>query len=245
MAEIDMTHEATPLVDPEIFVRVQQSIDEDALVRESLRATIKELERYTRTILAILARSHSTSSAQLPSVLKSTGKHFNDLRTALKQLSDVASEHPYYKYNGMWTNQLQQASYCAVLYAWLGGSISESVAQEGRLLSIEEVGQVLDVPVNVADKDIFHLTIEEYLHSLVSLINELSRLAINSVTLGIYQRPLLISRFVKDLFAAFQVLNLKNDSLRRRFDSIKYDVKKVEEVVYDLSLRGKIDPSSN
>ena len=38
-----------------------------------------------------------------------------------------------------------------------------------------------------------------------------------------------ISRFVKDLSTAFQILNLKNDGLRKRFDSIKYDVKKIEE----------------
>jgi hypothetical protein len=31
---------------------------------------------------------------------------------------------------------------------------------------------------------------------------------------------------------------LKNDSLRKRFDVLKYDLKKVEEVVYDLTIRG-------
>jgi len=46
-----------------------------------------------------------------------------------------------------------------------------------------------------------------------------------------------ISNFVKDLFSGFIMLNLKNDSLRRRFDSLKYDLKKIEEVVYDVSLR--------
>lgn len=47
-----------------------------------------------------------------------------------------------------------------------------------------------------------------------------------------------ISKFVKDIHAGFQLLNLKNDALRRRSDGIKYAVKKVEDVVYDLSLRG-------
>ena len=105
--------------------------------------------------------------------------------------------------------------------------------------------------------DVFHLTIEEYLHSLISLIEELARLAVNSVTLGDYHRPLEISRFVKDLHAGFQILNLKNDTLRRRSDSIKYNVssvviwkehklmcilqvKKIEDVVYDLSLRNLV-----
>jgi GMP synthase PP-ATPase subunit len=35
-------------------------------------------------------------------------------------------------------------------------------------------------------------------------------------------------------------LNLKNDILRKRSDGIKYKVKEVEDVVYDLSLRGLV-----
>lgn len=35
--------------------------------------------------------------------------------------------------------------------------------------------------------------------------------------------------FSKELSTAFGLLNLKNDSLRKRFDGIKYDVKKLEE----------------
>lgn len=38
--------------------------------------------------------------------------------------------------------------------------------------------------------------------------------------------------------AGFRLLNLKNDGLRKRYDALKYDVKKIEEVVYDLSIRG-------
>lgn len=96
----------------------------------------------------------------------------------------------------------------------------------------------MNVPVNVKDRDTFHLTIEEYLLALISLVEELSRLARNAVTLGDYRRPLQISQFIKDVHAGFQILNLKNDSLRKRSDGIKYKVKEVEDVVYDLSLRG-------
>lgn len=47
-----------------------------------------------------------------------------------------------------------------------------------------------------------------------------------------------ISKFVAELDAGFRLLNLKNDTLRKRFDGLKYDLKKVEEVVYDLTIRG-------
>lgn len=78
-----------------------------------------------------------------------------------------------------------------------------------------------------------------------------SRLAVNSVTSGDYSRPIRISAFMGELNSGFRLLNLKNDSLRKRFDGLKYDIKKIEEVVYDISIRGlrptaqdaKADPS--
>ncbi|KAK4993446.1 Translin-1 [Elasticomyces elasticus] len=130
--------------------------------------------------------------------------------------------------------QCFSAIYCGYLggYTKTGGE-----AEPGRLLTIEEVGEIMNIPVNLKDRDAFHLTIEEYLLALISLVDELSRLARNSVTLGDYSRPLQISQFIKDLHAGFQILNLKNDILRKRSDGIKYRVKEVEDVVYDLSLR--------
>jgi hypothetical protein len=52
-----------------------------------------------------------------------------------------------------------------------------------------------------------------------------ARLSVNSVTLGDYDRPLQINNFVKDMFSGFQLLNLKNDILRKRSDGIKYSVR--------------------
>lgn len=47
-----------------------------------------------------------------------------------------------------------------------------------------------------------------------------------------------IAKFVAELDSGFRLLNLKNDSLRKRFDGLKYDLKKIEEVVYDITIRG-------
>ncbi|KAI8822447.1 Translin [Fimicolochytrium jonesii] len=108
-----------------------------------------------------------------------------------------------------------------------------------RLITIEEVERALGIRVNLrGDIDEFHVGIEDFLHGIVSLTGELARLAVNCVTHGDFAKPLRISKFVGDLYSGFQLLNLKNDTLRKRFDSIKYDIKKIEEVVYDISLRG-------
>lgn len=136
---------------------------------------------------------------------------------------------------------MQNAIGTALMCAWLGGlPTSSNPAALGRLLTLEDAGTIFAVPTNVKDRDVFHLTLEEYLLSLTDLTSDLSRLATNAVTMGDFELPLTISSFIKDLFAGFQVLNLKNDILRKRADAVKYDVKRVEDVVYDLSLRGLV-----
>lgn len=92
--------------------------------------------------------------------------------------------------------------------------------------------------VKSSQKEGFHLDIEDYLIGVLQMASELSRFATNSVTLGDFERPMQISRFMADLNAGFKLLNLKNDSLRKRFDGLKYDIKKIEEIVYDISIRG-------
>ncbi|KAI4728075.1 Translin [Aureobasidium sp. EXF-10728] len=175
----------------------------------------------------------------VPAVVSSAQESISKEVESIAKLSDAASKYPYYKYNGMWTRHVQDASFSILLCGYLGGfSGIGSGSKDGRLLTIEEVGQIMNIPVNVKDRDVFHLTIEEYLQSLISLIDELARLARNSVTQGDYSRPVHIAKFIKHVHAGFQILNLKNDSLRKRSDGIKYRVKEVEDVVYDLSLRG-------
>ncbi|RDW62831.1 hypothetical protein BP5796_11133 [Coleophoma crateriformis] len=235
--------DATPtgMVDPRIFEDLQTKIDEDAEVREQIKVILTALERQGRSTQSILSRAHSTPSAQLKPVIESAENSIRLEIESVSKLSEVASKHPYYKYNGMWSRDVQNAITSILLCGWLGGmAMTGKPAEAGKLLTIEEVGEVMNVPVNLKDRDAFHISIEEYLQSLISVIDELARLAINSVTLGDYQRPLQISQFVKDIHAGFQILNLKNDSLRRRSDSIKYSVKKIEDIVYDLSLRNLV-----
>lgn len=228
-------------IDPKIFESLQSKIDDDAEVRDQIREILQVLERQGRTAQAILSGAHSTPAAHLEPVLKSTEDAIRGEIESIGKLASATAKSPYYKYNGMWTRDVQNVVFAVLFCGWLGGMGTFGVAVEpGKLFTIEEVGKILNVPVNLKDQDAFHITIEEYLQSLITLIEELARLAINSVTLGDYHRPLQISQFVKDVHAGFQILNLKNDSLRRRSDGIKYSVKKVEDIVYDLSLRNLV-----
>ncbi|KAI6827934.1 Translin [Hortaea werneckii] len=218
-----------------IFEDLQRKIDEDTAVKDALRDIVQALEKQDRTTQSILSRAHSTPSSDLPSLVTAAQANIDHEIKTIQQLSEVASQHPYYKFNYAWTRQMQDVCYSILLCGWLGGF---GKGETGQLMKIEDVGALMKIPVNLKDRDSFHLTIEEYLLALISVIDELARLARNSVTLGDYRRPLQIAQFIKDVHAGFQILNLKNDTLRKRSDGIKYRVKEVEDVVYDLSLRG-------
>ncbi|KAI6905998.1 Translin [Hortaea werneckii] len=218
-----------------IFEDLQRKIDEDTAVKDALRDIVQALEKQDRTTQSVLSRAHSTPTSDLPSLVTAAQANIDQEIKTIQQLSEVASQHPYYKFNYAWTRQMQDVCYSILLCGWLGGF---GKGETGQLMKIEDVGALMKIPVNLKDRDSFHLTIEEYLLALISVIDELARLARNSVTLGDYRRPLQIAQFIKDVHAGFQILNLKNDTLRKRSDGIKYRVKEVEDVVYDLSLRG-------
>ncbi|GKT44963.1 translin-associated protein X [Colletotrichum spaethianum] len=245
---------ASRLLDPQIFEHLKNKIDEDQQVRDQMSQTVQKLDRAISYVQGLLSRIHATPREQY--VQTGIQKEIE----VIGELQEIASKHPYYKYNQKWNRQVQNAIFTVLLCGWLGGLTPDGKpGPVARLLTLEEVGEIFKaeatavvclsweprandaaVPVNLKDRDAFHLTIEEYLLALTDLTQELSRLATNAVTLSDFAMPVEISSFVKDLFAGFQLLNLKNDILRKRVDAVKYDVKRVEDVVYDLSLRNLI-----
>ncbi|KAI2630131.1 putative sequence-specific DNA binding protein [Xylaria nigripes] len=227
------------MIDPSIFEYLKAHGEEEIEVGDKLHQITAALNRNISTSQGLLSRIHSTPSSKLAPLLKEVEE--TGIRPEIEvvgELAQFASKYPYYKYNFKWSRSIQNVVATVLLTAWLGGMGTESRPGEvGRLLTLEEVGDILKVPVNLKDQDSFHVTIEEYLLALTDITEELSRLAMNSVTMGDVALTVRISSFIKDLFAGFQLLNLKNDIVRKRVDAVKYHVKKVEDVIYDLSLR--------
>ncbi|KAI0535352.1 putative sequence-specific DNA binding protein [Xylaria digitata] len=227
------------MIDPAIFEYLKAHGEEEIEVGDKLYQISAALNRSISTCQGLLSRIHSTPSSKLAPLLKQVEETgVQPEIEGVGELAQFASKYPYYKYNHRWTRSIQNVVGTILLTAWLGGMGTESRPGElGRLLTIEDIGEILKVPVNLKDRDSFHVTIEEYLLALTDITEELSRLAMNSVTMGDVALTVRISSFIKDLFAGFQLLNLKNDIVRKRVDAVKYHVKKVEDVIYDLSLR--------
>lgn len=222
----------------EIFNSFQDYLNNEEELREEIRAIVRNLEKSARDILMILQNIHNENNMEeniIVSQYCTTSRElFIDVRKNYAKLAEVVPRDQYYRFYEQWRFVTQKLCFLASLIIYLEIKV---------LVTKETVAEILGVKNNREDG--FHLDLEDYLMGLLQLSAELSRFAINSVTNGDYNRPIEIARFVNDLNAGFRLLNLKNDSLRKRFDGLKYAVKKVEEVVYDLSIRGlKPSPDS-
>ncbi|KAH7928400.1 Translin [Leucogyrophana mollusca] len=230
-------------MDPQDLDRLNELLEQDVEIREKIKEQVAELDKKTRNMAGVLNRIHSTptESSQVtwlscrfirlirlpivPVLIDSVRPILQSCQDTSAAMAALIPLNQFWRFKEMWSSSLRTAVYSAAFVEYLSS---------GKLISLPDVAKILG---KEEWKDRFSLAVEDYLHGLISLVNELSRLAVNAVTLGNFEEPIRISIFVKELFAGFTMLNLKNDTLRRRFDSLKYDIKKIEEVVYDLSLR--------
>ncbi|TFY66728.1 hypothetical protein EVG20_g4364 [Dentipellis fragilis] len=219
-------------MDPQDLDLINGLLDSDAELREKLKEHINDFDKKTRTMVGMLNKVHSTPSSEILALLDTVRPVIQSCQETTATLAALVPPNQFWRWKDMWTNSLRSAAFSALFVEYLAS---------GKLLSLQDANTQLGIKEEWKDR--FTLGVEDYLHGVITMVNELSRLAVNAVTLGDFEAPIRISVFVKDVFAGFSMLNLKNDILRRRFDSLKYDIKKIEEVVYDVSLR-KLAPSS-
>ncbi|XP_044003650.1 translin isoform X2 [Aphidius gifuensis] len=219
----------------DIFISFQDHLNREQELRDGIREIVKEIEKSARDILIVLQKIHNENSNEQNIIVSDycskAREYFGDIRQYYAKLSSLVPNEQYYRFNDIWRFVTQRLCFLASLTVYL---------EIGVLVTKETVAEILGI--NNQRGEGFHLDLEDFLMGLLQLSSELSRFAVNSVTSGDYTRPIEIAHFVNELNAGFRLLNLKNDNLRKRFDALKYDVKKIEEVVYDLSIRGLVNP---
>ncbi len=78
---------------------------------------------------------------------------------------------------------------------------------------------------------------ESYLLGVCDLTGELVRKAVNAAINGKYDESLKIKEFVSELYGELMLFDFRNSELRRKFDGIKYDLKKLEDLALQIRLK--------
>ncbi|KAK6459781.1 recombination hotspot binding protein [Scheffersomyces xylosifermentans] len=112
----------------------------------------------------------------------------------------------------------------------------------------EPQGLVL-IPKAINEEIGIDVDYNDYLLALLRLVdiiveyttNTIIRVSISSSSIDTqYVLTVINQQLIGQLQQGFQNLDLKNDNLRRKFDGLKYSYKKINGIVYDLSLRNLI-----
>lgn len=81
------------------------------------------------------------------------------------------------------------------------------------------------------------IPIYDYLMGLCDLTGELTRRAVLLASKRRYSDISLINNAVNMINGEFLKFDLRNGNLRKKYDQIKWNVKKMDEIVYDISMK--------
>lgn len=135
--------------------------------------------------------------------------------------------------------------YLVIAQKFLNGAYPKSI----RMTSVnDELGAIM-TPAEVMG--VLGTTTLEYTDYLLSLLkltdivvgfttNSVIKISMNLRTKTDYGVSYVNSLLIANLETGFKQLDLKNDNVRRKYDALKYNLKKINDILYDLSLRNML-----
>ena len=109
------------------------------------------------------------------------------------------------------------------------GSYSEAIQEFVEALSYYAFVVDRKIPTALSLK----VAEEDYLMGICDLTGELSRKAVTIAHKDVKEVGV-IKNLVEEIFGEFLKFNLRNGELRKKFDSIKWNLNKLEEIMYDI-----------
>jgi predicted translin family RNA/ssDNA-binding protein len=208
----------------EIFGRVGSVLSKQDETRERIRGVRDDADTAVRSATRALASLH-IATADLQAPADKIVRTLPPVGAAIAAVEAACPDEPgaFYQYHDIWRDSLQNAVYVCVVLDFIR---TDTLASNDRV--VELLGASVRIPL------------EDYLWGVCHAISELPRLAMNRVTIGDYSTPKRCAIFSANIFEAFKQLNFRNDFLRKKYDGMKYDVKRIEEIMYDLSIRGLV-----
>lgn len=122
-------------------------------------------------------------------------------------------------------------------HAWLDTNINQTAFQEyAEALCYYHFIKNKKIPTRASLK----IDNENYLMGLCDLTGELVRKAVNEAIKQNFKQAMEIKELVDEIYGEFLKFNLRNSELRKKSDQIKWNLTKLEDVVFDMKIKGKL-----
>ena len=154
-------------MDPRELQKLNDALERESGLREQLREQVSDLDKKPRNIVGLLNRIHSTPTEKLPELLDDVRPILTSCKTPIAGITSLVPPNEFWKWKGSWSSSLQTIIF---------GAAATKYLTDGSLISLEEICTLLETKEE--SKDRFLVTTEDYLHGLISLVNELVTLQI-------------------------------------------------------------------
>ena len=183
-------------------------------LNKELSAKDQMRERVIIESRPILKNSKSAIYALHKDDMKQAESNLDAARRDIEKLKKIIEKNQELAY-GIYISALQEYTEAVTYYHFL---------KDKKLIGNDTIG----------------VDAENYLLGICDLTGELTRRAVFSVVNERYKDIPEIKDFVEIIHNEFLEFELRNGELRKKSDSIKYNLKKIEEILYELKLREKL-----
>lgn len=184
-------------------------------IRKEMEVFDKRREDIIKTSRDVLKLSKGSIYSVHRNDLRHAEKQLNEARQIIKQLEEMIKKDPHLAQVGTYTEALEEFTEASCYYSFI---------KKGNIPSAKETGISTDI----------------YLPGLCDLVGELVRKAINSSIKGDYRMAIKIKDFVAQIYEELMLFDFRNIPARKKFDSIKYGLEKLEDLILELKIRKKI-----
>lgn len=216
-----------------VFNTLKETFEKHDEVRDKIREVRDKFDVSSRSVRRAIAALHTAPDIReactpIRDELSKVGASLSAIEKSIPNADDGSCtiSNSFYRYSDLWQHQRQLVCTAAVTVEFLDAD---------RLPDIETIVKLLGADV--------HIPLEDFLVGVCDAVSDMVRLCTNRVIRNDYETPARCVVYASQMFDAFKELNFRNDYLRKRFDGLKYDVKRLEEIVYDLSIRGLLPKS--
>ncbi|GAB4820549.1 hypothetical protein N2152v2_007595 [Parachlorella kessleri] len=195
-----------------------QSNSSSLLETSDFDSLYEELKAYDEQRELVIKRSRDIGKLSKQAIFSLHRGALDEAASRLEGAQKAASELlPIIRSNPT----LRQGSFSAAIEEYAEACAFREYLASGRLLSSREI--------DLAET-------EEYLGGVLDFTGELNRYAVARATVRDKEAVQRCRDLVEAIMGQFLRFDLRNGSLRKKFDSIKYTLKKMEQLLYELSL---------